>query len=45
MFTQHQEPLVDTQSGKPEIMLYYNATKGGVDVVNAMVGTYMGSHR
>ena len=42
MSTQHQEPLIDTRSGKPEIMLYYNATKGGVDVVDAMVESYIG---
>lgn len=39
--TQHTTPSVDSVSKKPEITLYYNSTKGGVDVVDAMVDDYM----
>lgn len=38
--TQHQAPMVDKITKKPEILLYYNATKGGVDVLDAMVENY-----
>lgn len=40
--SQHTTPSVDEVSKKPEMTLYYNATKGGVDVVDAMVDEYMG---
>lgn len=42
MSTQHHAPMVDAHSGKPEIMLFYNSTKGGVDVLDAMVEKCMG---
>ena len=40
--TQHQAPLVDSRTKKPEIIMYYNATKGGVDVMDSMIESYMG---
>ena len=40
--TQHRAPFVDEVSGKPEIIMAYNATKGGVDVLDAMIESYMG---
>ena len=40
--TQHQAPFVDEVSGKPEIIMAYNATKGGVDVLDAMIESFMG---
>ena len=40
--SQHQAPMVDSQTKKPEIILAYNATKGGVDVLDAMIASYMG---
>lgn len=39
--TQHHEPLADAKTKKPEIILFYNATKGGVDVLDAMVEKYL----
>lgn len=39
--TQHAEPLVATDGKKkPEVMHFYNETKGGVDTVDQMLGTY-----
>ena len=39
--TQHKKPLVATDMGKkPEVMLFYNETKGGVDTIDQMIGTY-----
>ena len=39
--TQHREPLVSTDGKKkPEVMLFYNETKGGVDTIDQMIGTY-----
>ncbi|KAF0311053.1 PiggyBac transposable element-derived protein 4 [Amphibalanus amphitrite] len=40
--TQHETPMVDERTRKPEIILYYNSTKGGVDVVDSMLETAMG---
>ena len=40
--TQHKTPMVDSVTGMPEIILYYNSTKGGVDVVDAMIERHMG---
>ncbi|KAF0298471.1 PiggyBac transposable element-derived protein 4 [Amphibalanus amphitrite] len=40
--TQHETPIVDEKTRKPEIILYYNSTKGGVDVVDSMLETAMG---
>ena len=35
--TQHAQPRVSTgEKKKPEVMLYYNETKGGVDIVDQM---------
>lgn len=40
--TQHDRPMVDSKTKKPEVILYYNTTKGGVDVVDSMLESYMG---
>ena len=40
--TQHTGPMVDGKTSKPEIILYYNSAKGGVDVVDSMLETAMG---
>ena len=40
--TQHEASMVDAKTKKPEIILYYNSTKGGVDVVDSMLETAMG---
>ncbi|CAH2013300.1 unnamed protein product [Acanthoscelides obtectus] len=39
----HGKTIIDPDSGaarKPEIITFYNCTKGGVDVVDEMCGTY-----
>lgn len=41
--TMHQSKTIDPDTGdaqKPEIITFYNSTKGGVDVVDEMCGTY-----
>lgn len=40
--TMHSQPDIDANSSdqKPEVILYYNATKGGVDTLDRMVRTY-----
>ncbi|UYV83181.1 hypothetical protein LAZ67_23000083 [Cordylochernes scorpioides] len=46
--TMHSNPTIDEESGfqlKPEIVTFYNLTKGGVDMVNQMCGTYSVSRR
>ena len=40
--TQHDAPMIDSNTKKPEIVLYYNTTKGGVDVVDSMLESCMG---
>ena len=35
--SQHRQPMVDSVSKKPEVVLYYNSTKGGIDVCDAIV--------
>lgn len=32
--------IVETLKNKPEIVVYYNKTKGGVDTVDKLVRTY-----
>ena len=39
--SQHKQPMVDGTTGKPEVILYYNSTKGGVDVCDAIIGSLM----
>ena len=39
--TQHRTALVDSRTNKPDLVLYYNATKGGVDVMDAITEYYM----
>ena len=34
--SQHRLPLVDSVTKKPEVILYYNSTKGGIDVCDAI---------
>ncbi|XP_072390737.1 uncharacterized protein [Diabrotica undecimpunctata] len=36
----HYDDAVDEETGKPEIMMDYNKTKGGVDVVDKMCEAY-----
>ena len=36
----HHDDAIDESSGKPEIILHYNATKDGVDTCNQMCGMY-----
>ena len=41
--TMHHGKTIDPDSGdaqKPEIIIFYNCTKGGVDIVDEMCGTY-----
>ena len=39
--TQHKTALVDSRTKKSDVILYYNATKGGVDVLDAITEYYM----
>ena len=39
--TQHRNTLVDRRTEKPELVLYYNATKGGVDVMDSIIESYV----
>ncbi|XP_072395115.1 uncharacterized protein [Diabrotica undecimpunctata] len=41
----HEDGYIDPVSSKPEIILQYNATKGGVDTVDKMCSTYLVSRR
>lgn len=37
----HEHGIIDSESGdqkKPEVITYYNSTKGGVDVVDELKG-------
>lgn len=34
------EGVIDIESGKPEIILFYNETKGGVDTIDQLASTY-----
>lgn len=36
----HHEPSVDSVSGKPDIILFYNSTKSGVDTVDQLCHKY-----
>ena len=38
--TMHHDNSVDADSGKPEIILFYNATKGAVDTVDQLCHSY-----
>jgi hypothetical protein len=38
--TMHLDDSVDPQTNKPEIAMYYNSTKGGVDVSDRLQSTY-----
>ena len=41
--TMHSFPEIASNSGekKPEVILYYNSTKSGVDILDRMVRTYI----
>ena len=36
----HHDDKIDEQTGKPDIILYYNHTKGAVDTVDQICHTY-----
>ena len=36
----HHDDKIDDQTGKPDIILYYNQTKGAMDTVDKMCHTY-----
>jgi predicted transposase YbfD/YdcC len=40
--TMHNQPKIDdtAENKKPEVILYYNSTKGGVDAIDKMVRSY-----
>lgn len=39
--TQHKLPQVDQKTGKPEVILFYNNTKFGVDVCDKIIANFM----
>jgi len=43
--TMHHDASVDTETKKPEIVHFYNSTKGGVDTVDQLCGNYSVSRR
>jgi len=43
--TMHNDASVDTETKKPEIIHFYNSTKGGVDTVDQLCGNYSVSRR
>lgn len=43
--SEHTQPNIDTESGKPEIILAYNHGKGGVDHLDQMCGAYTSRKR
>lgn len=38
--TMHDSGTVDSDSGKPEVIMFYNKTKGGVDTVDKLCASY-----
>ena len=38
--TMHSDGTVDAESQKPDIILFYNSTKGGIDTIDQMCGNY-----
>ena len=38
--TIHRDAKVDAETKKPEIIQFYNSTKGGVDTVDQLCGNY-----
>lgn len=38
--TFHRTPAINSETGKPEVILYYNETKGGTDTFDQMCSTY-----
>lgn len=45
MSSMHHDNFVDESTNKPEIILHYNSTKGGVDSVDQMCSVYSSSRR
>ena len=43
--TMHRDAAVDAKTKKPEIIQFYNSTKGGVDTVDQLCGNYSVSRR
>ena len=43
--TMHRDAAVDIETKKPEIIHFYNSTKGGVDTVDQLCGNYSVSRR
>ena len=43
--TMHRDAKVDAETKKPEIIQFYNSTKGGVDTVDQLCGNYSVSRR
>ena len=41
----HRDAKVDAETKKPEIIQFYNSTKGGVDTVDQLCGNYSVSRR
>lgn len=43
--TMHHNQSIDTNSGKPEIIIFYNSTKGGVDTLDQKCANYSVARR
>ncbi|RZF45385.1 hypothetical protein LSTR_LSTR002828 [Laodelphax striatellus] len=43
--TMHHEKSIDKDTGKPEIIMYYNQTKGGVDALDEKCAKYSSARR
>ena len=43
--TMHRDAAVDAETKKPEIIHFYNSTKGGIDTVDQLYGNYSVSKR
>lgn len=43
--TMHNDTSVNSETKKPEVIHFYNSTKGGVDTVDQMCGNYLVSRR
>ena len=41
----HNDDKVDDATGKPDIILFYNSTKGGVDTVDQFAQSYSVQHK
>ena len=43
--TMHRDAKVDAETKKPEIIQFYNSTKGGVDTIDQLCGNYSVTRR